>query len=326
MKKAKYILFLVGALLLVMLFWMFGIKKPVMDIVALGWGFALIVLIYLPNHILMTYGWRVLITAPVKASHFYKLVCARIAGDATTLVGTLAAVAGEPLKAMYIKDIVPFQIGLASVVLDRTIHMAGSVILLLTGIILGFFILKVPVYVLVLTFVLFTSAFVLLIVIIKKQRDGFLDYIISCMPRKLREKILAGSRAEKIKQLDNEISFVFSSRDNMHHFYISLFLHTVPTLICGTLEVFLIMYYTGHRIGLLNSMFVYLFGLFITTVMFFMPANIGTAEGSYSLALGFLGFDPVSGISIGLIRRLRTAVWALFGMSLLFYAGLMKKE
>jgi len=44
------------------------------------------------------------------------------------------------------------------------------------------------------------------------------------------------------------------------------------------------------------------------------------------MALSLLGHDPVIGLSVGIIRRLRTFVWAAIGAVLLFYAGLIKRD
>ena len=86
------------------------------------------------------------------------------------------------------------------------------------------------------------------------------------------------------------------------------------------------MYYAGGSATMLDAMFVYLFGLFIAAVTFFVPLNIGTSEGSYSIVLSFLGYDPALGITVGIIRRLRALVWSGFGLVLLFHKGLAGKD
>jgi hypothetical protein len=57
-----------------------------------------------------------------------------------------------------------------------------------------------------------------------------------------------------------------------------------------------------------------------------MPANIGTSEASFSLALKFLGYDPAIGLTVGIIQRLRKFVWSGIGMIILFYGSVEKKE
>ena len=327
MKKVRYIFLAVGVLLFVALFAAFGIKKPVMQIVEFGWRFGICVLIHLFNQFFLSYGWAVLISQPLKLRDYFKVLLARIAGDSTTAVNTAASIAGDALKAMYLKDTVPVKIGFASVVMDRTIHMIGNTLLILMGLFIGFFKLNIPFYVLGGVFAFFLIFLMFLIYIMKKQEKGIIQYAISMLPEKLSLKIISSeSRMEKIRNIDEEIGFIFKNRDSFNHFRISLFMHTVPTLIINTLEIYIIMYYTGGGATLLNAMFVYLFGLFIAAAAFFVPLNIGTSEGSYSMVLAFLGYDPVLGLTVGIIRRLRALVWSALGLVLLFHKGLTGED
>lgn len=325
MKKTSYIFLFIGITFLALIIKILGIKESLEDIMKIGAvGYSLIIGIFFINHCFLSYGWKILITHPVKAAHFLKLVFARIAGDATAVINTLAAAAGEPLKAMYVQDIIPMKIGLASVVLDRTIHMLGNVILIIIGIFIGFFKLDLPVYALAISMLVFLFFFYVFIKILKKQRNGFLEYLVHKLPKFLNKKLTTEKNLKRIRTLDDELKFIFESKENLHHFYVSLVMHTVPILITGTLEVYFTLYFSNNFIPFTDAMLVYLFGLFITTLMFFVPLNIGTMEGSYSIALNFLGHDPQLGLTVSLVRRIRTFFWTGLGLMLLSYAGLAK--
>ena len=143
MKKSKYIFLIAGGLLLFLLFRSFGVESTIYQITRIGWpGFFVICSIYIFTNISLAYGWRVLVNYPVKRFHFYKFVLARIAGYSTSSINALGSAAGEPLKAMYVKDILPMNIGLATVVLDRLIHLISSVLMALTGLFAGLFVFK----------------------------------------------------------------------------------------------------------------------------------------------------------------------------------------
>jgi hypothetical protein len=322
MKKAKLVFLLVGIVLLVLLFAVFGVKKPLMQIIDFGWKFWLCVGIYFFNQLLLSYGWMILIPFPLKVHNFIHVLLARIAGDSTTTINSAAGVAGDALKALYLKDVVPFKKGLASVVLDRMLHTIGNTLLIMTGIIIAFFRLNLPSWSLIILLVLFSAFLTILYLILRNHRKGFIKYILSYFPRFIRKKILTPERRSKIDILDEEIALVFSYRKNLRHVYVSLFMHTLPVLISGTLEIYVIMYFIGGHTTFLDAMFVYMFGLFITAVAFFVPLNIGTSEGSYAIALKFIGYDPSLGIAIGMLRRLRALVWSLPGLMLLFHKGL----
>ena len=292
----------------------------------MGWRFWLIVLICLGNNIFLTYSWKVLINYPLGSSFFFKLLIARIAGDTTSSINALGAFAGEPIKALYIKDKIPFKIGLASVVLDRTVHTIANIMIILTGIFLSFFVLQLPLYISIITSVAFIASLLFMLAIVKMQREGIVEFIINKLPKKISAKFMNPDRWERVKNLDSEIGFLFSSRENMKRFFYALIIRYVSIILSGTFEIYFIMKFMGINISIVNANFVYIFGLFLTGIIFFMPANLGTSEGSYSLALKFLGFDPALGLSVGIIRRLRTFVWSGIGILILFYAGLLKKS
>lgn len=326
MRKGKIIFLLVGCLILFLLFKTFGIEKTIYHIKEMGWRFWLIVLICLCNNIFLTYSWKVLINYPLEASFFFKLLIARIAGDTTSSINALGAFAGEPIKALYIKDKIPFKIGLASVVLDRTVHTIANIMIILTGIFLSFFVLQLPLYISIIISVAFILSLLFMLAILKIQRKGIIEFLINKLPKKISEKFMNPDRWDRVKNLDSEIGFLFSSRENIRRFFYALSIRYVSIILSGTLEIYFIMKFMGINISIVNANFIYIFGLFLTGIIFFMPANLGTSEGSYSLALKFLGFDPALGLSVGIIRRLRTFVWSGIGILILFYAGLLKKS
>lgn len=324
--RSKLVFLTAGILLLLVLFRSFGIEKLIFHLRSIGWKFWIVMLVILLDHVILTYAWKILINHPVKNSYFYKLVLARIAGDSTASINTLGAMAGEPIKAMYLKDIIPFKTGLASVILDRTITTAANILLLLTGIIFSFFILDLPVYLTASALFFVILLLFMVTLIIRKQKDGFLEYIINLMPGKISARFMNEKRLSKIKELDEEIGFILSSSNNLKKFFASLIIRYIAILVTGVLEVYLFINYIGVNLSIQDSMFTYIFGLFLTGLIFFMPANLGTSEGSYSLALKFLGYDPALGLTLGILRRIRSFVWSAIGILILFHAGFFKKD
>lgn len=326
MKRYRAIFIIVGLVILGLLFYSFGVRKTLADIMAMGWRFWIIVAIFFFNNIFMTYAWRVLINHPVGASYFPRLLLARIAGDSTSSINAVASAAGEALKAIYIRDHVPFKIGLASVILDRIAHIISNILMVLTGIFVGFFVLDIPYIASLGVFALFTLMLVIIILVLRKHERGFMRNLIGWLPSGLLSRIMTEERWGKIQKLDEEISLIFSSGENKRNLYVSIAIHYISGFIATSLEIYLIIVFSGYEISFIHAMFINLFGLFLTSIVFFMPANLGTSEGSYSLALKFLGYDPAIGLTVGIVRRLRTFVWAGIGALILFHAGLMDKK
>ena len=333
MKKSKYIFLITGSVILFVLFRSFGVESTIDQIAGIGWsGFIIICSIYIFSNIALAYGWFVLINYPLKKSHFYKIVLARIAGDSTSSINSLGSAAGEVLKAMYVKDILPINAGLATVFLDRLIHLVSGVLMILTGIFAGLFVFKshmietiaVFIFLALIFFLILNQSFKFAI----KYSDNILLNLITKLPIGLDKKILTEKNIGKISLIDNEIKFVYSSRDNLNHFYISLAMHYFGTIIACALEIYLIINFISPATGIsiTEGLFIYIFGFIATNIFFFIPANVGISEGSYSIALSLLGYDPIIGLSVGIIRRFRSFVWSGIGALLLFYAGLIKKD
>ena len=55
----------------------------------------------------------------------------------------------------------------------------------------------------------------------------------------------------------------------------------------------------------------------IDTLLFFVPARVGTQEGGKYAIFRLLRLDPRVGFALGLVRRLRELVWALVGLAVL---------
>jgi len=333
MKKSKYIFLVVGIILLVVLFKSFGVESTIEYISRIGWqGFLAICSIYIITNISLAYGWRVLINYPIKGIHFYKFVLARIAGDATSSINALGSAAGEPLKAMYVKDILPMNIGLATVFLDRLIHMIANVLMVLTGIFASFFVFKSHLKENLIVFISLLLIFILMLFLIfrfvKSRNNGIIIGIVEKLPNRFKNKILTENNIKKINLIDDEISSVLNNKNSLKHFYVSLAMHYFGSILTCSFEIYLIVNYISPISGInfLEGLFIYVFGFVATSALFFIPANVGTSEGSYSMALSLLGHDPIIGLSVGIIRRLRTFVWAGLGAVLLFYAGLIKSD
>jgi hypothetical protein len=326
LNKSRIAFLTAGIVILAVLFKSFGIEKIIEHFRIMNWRFFLIIILYLFNNIIMTYVWKILINYPVKLKNLHKLYLARIAGDATSSINSLAALAGEPIKAMYIKNFVPLKIGLASVVLDRTIHSVSNTMLLFTGVIASFFLIKMSILVSVISILIPVFFISVIFIILKKQRDGFIEYLLSLLPQNIVNKYLSEDKQKKVKELDYEIAFILSSRENKKKFLISLFTRYAAVLASGTLEIFLILQFINIDVTLSHSILIYVSNMFVTNIIFFMPANLGVSEGIFTLALKMLGYDPAVGISLGMIYRLRKFAWSGIGMLILFHAGLMRKE
>ncbi len=322
------IFLMAGMIILVLCFAMVGIRPMIGHFKIIGWRFVIIVSIHIVSNTFLAMGWFILFTRRISWRHFPRFVAARMAGDSTTFINALGSIAGEPLKALYVRDIVPLKEGLATIFLDRTIHTISNTFIMLTGIVTAIFVLDLPLTSIVLSLSLIAAIFFVLFIVVKKQSEGIIEYLIIKMPAFITKKYITEERMRHVRVLDDEIKLILNNRSKRKQIIASFVLHYLSILVISTLEIYLIMIYTEPASGYtaVDAMFVYIFGFILTSIMFFIPANVGTGEGSYALALVMLGFGPELGVSIGFIRRLRSFAWTLIGLALMVVSGMNKKD
>jgi len=84
-------------------------------------------------------------------------------------------------------------------------------------------------------------------------------------------------------------------------------------------ETWLILRFLGAAVSVPTALVIEAFGTGVRFATFFVPAQIGVAEGGSVAACVALGLSAGTGLSLGLVRRVREAAWA--GVGLLFVAG-----
>src|SRR5260370_24645125 len=110
------LLLLAGAAFVLWLVWDLGARSGWEAFHTLGWRLAVLVLAPFSLAVVLdSLGWRILLAGHVVP--FSVLVGARLAGEAVNLA--TASVGGEPLKAYLVREHVPLDEGLASVIVDK---------------------------------------------------------------------------------------------------------------------------------------------------------------------------------------------------------------
>ena len=59
----------------------------------------------------------------------------------------------------------------------------------------------------------------------------------------------------------------------------------------------------------------------IVGILFFVPAKVGTQEGGKVFLFSALGLDPVRGLTVGIVRRIRELAYAGLGLAVLASAA-----
>ena len=85
----------------------------------------------------------------------------------------------------------------------------------------------------------------------------------------------------------------------------------------GVVEVYIVLHFLDVGATLSRAMTIEVLSVAIDALFFFVPAKAGTQEGGKVLIFQMLGLDPVKGLALGIVRRLRELSWSMVGLVVL---------
>jgi len=133
---------------------------------------------------------------------------------------------------------------------------------------------------------------------------------------KINEKLKKRERSLLI--IDERIIDLYANRKST--FYLALFYEYAGRII-ASLEFFFILTAIGLNATIIEAFFINAGSSVIMNMLFFVPFELGTREGSLYFILESLGFSAGVGIFIAVVNRIREFFWILVGLLLLQFKG-----
>jgi uncharacterized protein (TIRG00374 family) len=205
--------------------------------------------------------------------------------------------------------------GAASVVVDRTLHSAAILIVIILGIIVSFLTFDtlpanikfgVPIALLV------CVGFMLFILI--HQRRGFFGLMLQLCRRLHLKKDFSEKTVRRFAELDSHIVNFYE--ENHRGFIIALFCHIVGRML-GIIEIYAVGRIVSPDFTLFAALVLTALAPMVNAVFAFVPGALGVMEGAYSGVLYLLHLDPATGITIQIAKRIRSTFWIALGLILL---------
>ena len=286
-----------------------------------GIWFAPVIGSWLVIYILNALAFRAIIREPQLPEtnmSFWSVLRLTISGYAINYITPFVALGGEPYRIMELKPTLGIQKATSSVLLYSLMHMFSHVLFWLASIVL--IVAVVP-----LSDVMLAGCGILLVVglvlgywFINVYKKGFTVSTFRLLEKvpfiKNKAREFATKNAETLYEVDEQIRVLYSDRRNA--FYTSLFYEFAGRVI-GCLEI----YFTAHAIGmemtLAQSLIVSSGSSLFANLIFFFPMQLGTREGGLALALRSVGLPAAQGIFIGVVLRIREIVWIIIGLALI---------
>ena len=310
-KFAASFFFALGVLLLILLIRKFGWGELFSTFRNLGWNLAYVMTVPLFWYVSQTLGWYFVLEETGQHVRLGQLLKIKLGGEAVNTLTPVSFVGGDPVRILLLTKTMPGTLSTASVVLDRTMQSLAVIVLLAVGMLAAWLDLELPA-VWKATFPATTLAlFGLIWFFIHRQKKGIFEFLSNFLSKLGIKKHRGENFQRHIEAVDQRISAFY--RHNPRRFAAVLFFHVAGRL-AGVLEIYLVAWLMAIPLSLLGALYLATLTVLVNVIFVFIPGSMGVMEGAYGALLLLLNLNPIEGVAIQLIRRLRSLFWIFIGL------------
>ncbi len=316
MKFAKIIFVLSGVALLGLLLHRTDLSPILHEVAAVGvLDMALVLALYVIAFWTDVVSWQVTLgQADMGWGWARRLYLVRMIGEAYNNITPMASMGGEPVKAWLLKHRygVPYRDSGASLVLAKTTSMFGLVIFVAIG------------FALILSHGALASS--------QKWMAGIglvgltVWIVVFFLMQHLKLSTLTasrlgrsrfGARLARLLEAMHDVDVMFARFyvEHRHRLYVST-IFAVLNWLLGVVEIHLILSFMQIDVSWTDAWIIESMVQLVRTATFFIPAGIGTQEGTLLLTCAALTGSGSIGLSVALIRRSRELAWILVSLGL----------
>ena len=316
MKRLALGLLVLGALLLAVIVQQTDLGQVWTALRQVGWLGVLVLLgLHLVAFLLDTTTWYLTMpSARPNLKWIRDLWKSMMVGEAFNVVTPLASLGGEPIKAALIRTHcgIGYREGTASLILAQTIVNLALVLILFIGFLLMLTTATLPPsyrFAAGLGMVLFSLAIVGFFLV---QRTKLISRIGGWFGRGD-----FGDRARRVLQLihDVEDRIIAFYTDTPRRLALALgtsLLHWVVIIIGAYVALRLL----GQSVTLTDAWVLTALVILVRSVLFVVPAGLGSQDGTFVLVTGALTGAPAVGLALALLARFREVVWVVWGLAI----------
>lgn len=287
-----------------------GPARVAADIAHVGWGFFLLLLVPAMWRSCATTGTWFLMDPEVRLP-WHLLFLVRTAGEAVNTITPFGNVAGEPVKALLLKRHLGGMEATSLVLLDKTIFFLGSVAFMAVGTFAGLAILADGWVVILTSLAMLVPWLGALVWIVWRQAKGDFIQQLARLLRFVRVN-LSDKTFAKLERID--ALFRTTWRDHKSRIVLSFLAHTFGRSL-RAFDVWLCVLLVGSHISWYAAFFSAAGGMLVSSTFVFLPGGLGASEAGHGLVFEAVGLGLASGVSVGVIRRIRN--YLIAGLSYL---------
>jgi hypothetical protein len=307
---------LIGLALLVYVIKQAGLSALLTQVRRVGWSFGILVLLSGGRHVLRTAAWSACIAAKDLRPKFLRLFGIRLVGEVAADLTLAGPLLGEGLKVWLASSGLTTAYSLSSVVVENLMYglaagyfILGSIaVVLLTS--LGT--REIRIFAIAGSIVL--VVFILLPYYILKQRQRLLTQVLEWSKQRHPNWRWRERHEETLKRFEESVLSFYHVHRRLFYY---VFLGEMATNFTGVAEAYIILKVTSGHASFLTAYLLEALNRIVTVIFAFIPLRLGVDEGSAALMMNTLGRPGVDGVSLALVRKLRTLVWVSLGVYLM---------
>lgn len=301
-----------GGLLFVYLLYELGVSNVWPHLHRAGGGIALVVAQEILAYGANALGWWAAFRPPRPQVPAWRLLEARIIGDAINYLTPTAGLGGEFVRARCLREFAPANALAASISIAKLTQLAGQVVFLCVGFAVILPYAPIPSETRNAMLAGLGIVGVLIAALLGLQRRGMFGPLLQSLRRLgiVREH---PAWSERLARLDIEIAAYHLDGDRALLRSIGAF---ALGWALGLLEMTLMLWLVGVDVTWHRVVAIEVLSIAFDSLLFFVPAKAGTQEAGKVLIFGALGLDPATGLAVGILRRVRELSWAGFGLAL----------
>jgi len=318
-RRTFYYVRLLAAVASVLLFaWMVsrtGLASILDQMRLLGAGFIFLILLSGVRQVLRAIVWQRCIEPEARDLSLLDLFSLRLVGDAITEIAPGGPLLGEPAKVLAASQHMPALVSASSVFIENLIYGFAALLFMLSGVTLVLLDLATPHGFHWIGGGLFLGLLLSMLLAwsIIGRRTLVLTRILDYIKNKGLKWTLLERYAQDLRALEERVHDFFATRRRVLFFILAI---EFATNFTGVAEAYLILKATTTHASFTAAYLVESASRAVQLACAFVPFGLGVQEGAAAFTLQVVGYTVSEGVSLAIIRKIRTAFWASIGLIL----------
>ncbi|MFT3746633.1 MAG: lysylphosphatidylglycerol synthase domain-containing protein [Pyrinomonadaceae bacterium] len=318
------ITFLLGLGLLAILIYEIGYEKIIASLAAVGWGFAVVLVLNVTRHFCRAASLYLSIEPEHRTTKYMNVVAARFGGEAVNFFSFAGPFLGDATKAVLLKKDMPLTHGASAVIIDNILYYLTVILVILVGVAIlvtsfgsgGGGVDKALLLIVVFSLI----GFIGLSLAIRFRITPF-SYLIKVLEKRSIAPAFLVRKQHHILDVERNVFHFYHDRraDFFKVFGISLGVHALSVA-----EVFFAIRFLGFDSSISTALITESLTKVINVAFSFVPGTIGVYEGGNEFILQTLGYAAAVGVSLALVRRGAILFSTTVGLIVLLWRGAVR--